>query len=87
LDDLKEFTIGKTYQTATRGERKLSECKLMGRGVYNIVEHKGHTHLAYVLEFPEEPGDVQKDFNLKNEGSYVISVKVIKFIYFQIKVL
>jgi hypothetical protein len=75
MDDLKEFTSGKKYQTATRGERELSTCKLMGRGVYNIVEHKGHTHLAYVLEFPEKPGEVQKDFNVKHEGSYVISVK------------
>jgi len=75
LDDLKEFTNGRKYQTATRGERTLSSCRLLGRGVYNIVEHKGHTHLAYVLEFPEEPNEVQKEFNINKEGSYVISVK------------
>lgn len=75
IDEIKEFVSGKKYQTKTRGERSLSACRLLGRGVYNIVEHKGHTHLAYVLEFPEEPSEVQDDFNIKGEGSYVISAK------------
>jgi len=75
LNEIKEFASGRKYQTKTRGERSLSPCRLLGKGVYNIVEHKGHTHLAYVLEFPEEPTEVQDDFNIKHEGSYVISVK------------
>ncbi|CAB4395871.1 uncharacterized protein OCT59_024521 [Rhizophagus irregularis] len=75
LDEIKEFVSGRKYQTKTRGERSLGSCRLLGKGVYNIVEHKGHTHLAYVLEFPEEPTEVQDDFNIKREGSYVISVK------------
>jgi len=75
MDDIKEFVSGKKYKTATRGERSVTECRLMGRGVYNIVEHKGHTHLAYVLEFPEEQSEVQNEFNIEKEGSYVISVK------------
>jgi hypothetical protein len=75
MEDIKEFVSGKKYKTATRGERSVNECRLMGRGVYNIVEHKGHTHLAYVLEFPEEPSEVQDEFNIEKEGSYVISVK------------
>jgi hypothetical protein len=75
IDEIKEFVSGKKYQTKTRGERSLDACRLLGRGVYNIVEHKGHTHLAYVLEFPEEPSEVQDDFNIKGEGSYAISVK------------
>ncbi|GBC02891.1 hypothetical protein RclHR1_04890002 [Rhizophagus clarus] len=75
LNEIKEFASGRTYQTKTRGERSLSSCRLLGRGVYSIVEHKGHTHLAYVLEFPEEQTEVQDDFNIKSEGSYVISVK------------
>ena len=77
MNEIKEFASGRTYQTKTRGERSLSSCRLLGRGVYSIVEHKGHTHLAYVLEFPEEQTEVQDDFNIKSEGSYVISVKVI----------
>lgn len=75
MDDIKEFVGEKKYKTTTRGERSVSECRFMGRGVYNIVEHKGHTHLAYVLEFPEEPSEVQNEFNIEKEGSYVISVK------------
>ncbi|CAG8519261.1 958_t:CDS:2 [Funneliformis caledonium] len=79
LDDLKDFTNGRKYQTATRGERTLSSCRLLGRGVYNIVEHKGHTHLAYVLEFPEEPNEVQKEFNINKEGSYVINYEKVTY--------
>lgn len=75
MDDIKEFVSEKKYRTATKADRSVGECRLAGRGVYNIVEHKGHTHLAYVLEFPEEPSEVQDDFNIKQEGSYVISVK------------
>jgi len=70
LDDVKEFVSGQEY---TSGQNL--PCRLLGRGVYYMVEHKGQTHLAYVLEFPEEPTNVQKDFKIVKEGSYVISVK------------
>lgn len=70
LDDIKEFVRGQQYTP-----EQDSSCRLLGRGVYNLVEHKGQSHLVYVLEFPEEPTQVQKDFNIVKEGSYVISVK------------
>ncbi|CAG8526047.1 12093_t:CDS:2 [Acaulospora morrowiae] len=68
-DDVKEFVNGQEYSSGQKS------CRLLGRGVYYMVEHKGQTHLAYVLEFPEEPTNVQKDFKIVKEGSYVISVK------------
>jgi hypothetical protein len=40
-----------------------------------LTFNQGHTHLAYVLNLPEEIGEVQKEFNIAKEGSYVLSVK------------
>jgi hypothetical protein len=65
----------KTYQTRTRGERIQPEARPAAEGVYSIVRHGDHTHLAYVLELPEEPGEVQKAINIEPEASYIISVK------------
>lgn len=46
-------------------------------GVYAIVEHNNHTHLAYSLQIPEASalGEPQEAFNIGQEGSFVISVK------------
>ena len=46
-----------------------------GEGKYSIVKHEGHTELAYLLELPEVPGPTQKEFEIKKEVSYIISVK------------
>ena len=46
-----------------------------GEGKYAIVKHDNHTELAYVLELPKVPGPVQKEFGIKKEASYIISVK------------
>jgi hypothetical protein len=64
-----------TYATKTRGERVQPAARPAGEGVYAIVRHDDHTHLAYVLELPEEPGPPQEAFNIAEEGSYILSVK------------
>ncbi len=46
-----------------------------GEGRYALVEHEDHTHLAYALELPEWPGQVQQELGIKDQASYVISVK------------
>src|SRR5690606_39241397 len=50
-----------------------------GEGIYAIVAHgeggERHTHLAYALELPEEPGEVQQELQLPEVSSYVVSVK------------
>lgn len=51
------------------------EVRAVGEGVYGIVEHERHTHLAFVLELPHEPGEVQRCFNIPKEGSYHIVVR------------
>jgi len=81
MDDIKKRLGPTTYQTKTMGERHLSGAKPCGSGVYSIVHHPGvhtshsHTHLAYVLELPEEPGHLQEAFHIKKEASYIITVK------------
>jgi hypothetical protein len=64
-----------TYPTKTRGERHLAAARPAGEGVYAIARHSGHTHLAYALELPAEPGEVQQALNIVKEGSYIIVVK------------
>jgi hypothetical protein len=46
-----------------------------GAGRYSIVDHDGHTHLAYVLELPREPGEVQRALHIEAEASYVVALK------------
>lgn len=80
MDDIKKKLGPATYETKTRGERHLAGAKPCGSGVYSIVHHPAHTsgshtHLAYVLELPEEPGHLQEAFHIKKEASYIISVK------------
>ncbi len=66
---------GETYETATRGERRLPQARPAGEGVYHILRHGDHTHLAYALELPKEPGEVQEELRIGKEGSFIISVK------------
>lgn len=63
------------YKTKTRGERELPAVRPAGEGVYAIVRHDSHTHLAYSLELPEQPREVQQTFKIPPEGSYIISIK------------
>ncbi|HZB16346.1 MAG TPA: DUF2795 domain-containing protein, partial [Nitrososphaeraceae archaeon] len=63
------------YTTETRGKRRLAAAAPAGEGKYKIVKHDNHTELAYLLELPEIPGPTQKEFEIKKEASYIISVK------------
>lgn len=56
------------------GERTRPAARPAGEGVYAILRHGDHTHLAYVLELPETGKDVQRALNIRQEGSYIISV-------------
>ena len=63
------------YTTETRGKRRLAAATPTGEGKYVIVKHDNHTELAYILELPEIPGPTQREFEIKKEASYIISVK------------
>jgi hypothetical protein len=70
----KEF-LPAEYETETRGTRRIGAAVPVGEGKYSILEHEGHTELAYILEIPEVPGSSQREFQIKKEASYIISVK------------
>jgi hypothetical protein len=60
------------YQTKTRGIRKVPAVRPAAEGIYTIVRHGEHTHLAYFLE---QQGPVERELNIKREASYIIAVK------------
>ena len=44
--------------------------------------HGNHSHLAYVLTLPKEPGGIQEAFNITKSGSYIISVKALASLHY-----
>ncbi|MCW8195490.1 hypothetical protein F6455_11890 [Proteobacteria bacterium 005FR1] len=72
---LVEGLTEETYQTKTRGTRHQPAARPAGEGKYQILRHGDHTHLIYALELPRKPGDVQKQLNIEEEGSYIISIR------------
>ena len=77
-DDAKEIERGlrkDTYQTKTMGERVQPAARPVGEGIYEIVRHGGNTNLVYVLELPEDLGEAQEDLGIKEEASYIITIK------------
>ena len=75
-EDVEDELDPEQYQTKTRGERHVPAARPAGEGIYALVRHGGeHTHLAYALELPARPGEVQRALNIVNEGSYIVSVK------------
>jgi hypothetical protein len=63
------------YDTKIRGEQHLAPARPAGEGVYAIVKHDDHTHLAFALELPERPGEVQEELNIPEQGSYIVTVR------------
>lgn len=74
-EDVEDELDPEAYETRTRGERQRPAARPAGEGVYAIVRHGDHTHLAYALELPAKPGEVQDALNILEEGSYIFSVK------------
>lgn len=70
--DLRE----QTYETKTRGERRVPAARPVGEGVYAIALKGGdHTHFAFVLELPEDPGKPQEALNIAPEGTFILAIK------------
>jgi hypothetical protein len=74
-EDIRKELLPAEYTTETRGKRRLAAAAPAGEGKYSIVKHDGHTELAYILELPEVPGPTQREFEIRKEASYIISVK------------
>jgi uncharacterized protein DUF2795 len=74
-DDIHKELLPAEYMTETRGKRRIAAAAPAGEGKYSIVKHDSHTEIAYILELPEIPGPMQREFEIRKEASYVISVK------------
>ena len=74
-DDIHKELLAAEYTTETRGKRRIAAAAPAGEGKYSIVKHDGHTELAYLLELPEIPGPTQREFEIRKEASYIVSVK------------
>jgi hypothetical protein len=74
-DEIVEELKRQEYETKTRGMRVRPAARPAGEGVYALVRHESHTHLAYLLELPRERGPVQKTLEIEPEASYVAAVK------------
>lgn len=71
----RELLTPAEYSPETRGKRRLPAAVSAGEWKYSIVKPENHTELAYVLELPKTPGPTQKEFEIKKEASYILSVK------------
>jgi hypothetical protein len=49
--------------------------KPVGEGRYQLLGHRDHTELAYVLELPRRHGPAQEEFEIKDAASYVVAIK------------
>jgi len=74
-EDIRKELLAVEYSTETKGRRGIAAAAPAGEGKYSIVKHDGHTELAYLLELPEIPGPTQREFEIRKEASYIISVK------------
>jgi len=66
------------YETKTRGVRKIPAARPAAEGIYTIVRHGEHTHLAYFLELPKHQCPVERELSIKRKTSYIIAVKILK---------
>lgn len=66
---------GYRYATKTRGERFQPPARPAGDGEYVLARHGDHTHLAYALVRPAEPGAVQRELGIHAVASYIVAVK------------
>ncbi|KAJ5334947.1 hypothetical protein N7452_007350 [Penicillium brevicompactum] len=73
------FIAGKTYQTATMGERHTEDARPYAEGVYAITHTPRASHLAYILTIPAELGVLQEEFGLRDRGSWLVQAKNPKF--------
>ena len=65
----------KRYENKSREERRLKAPRLCGNGVYHIIGHGDHTHLAYSIEVPAEQDEITSQFAVEQEASYILQVR------------
>jgi hypothetical protein len=77
IKELKESFFGaEEYNTKTQGSRRVEPVAPVAEGVYAITRTEDRTcHLVYSTTIPSELGEVQDDLGIKDQGSFIISVK------------
>ncbi|UPX09753.1 Uroporphyrinogen-III synthase [Ascochyta rabiei] len=77
IQDLKDnFFKGADYDTQTQGTRHTDPVTPVAEGVYLITRTEdATTHLVYSTTIPSDIGEVQEDLGIKDQGSFIISVK------------
>jgi uroporphyrinogen-III synthase len=71
-----EFFKGSEYETKTQGTRQVDPVTPVAEGVYAITRTEDRTtHLIYSTTIPSDLGEIQQDLGIKDQGSFVISVK------------
>lgn len=77
IQDLKNnFFEGADYNTQTQGTRHTDPVTPVAEGVYLITRTEdATTHLVYSTTIPSEIGEVQEDLGIKDQGSFIVSVK------------
>jgi hypothetical protein len=67
---------GSEYETKTQGTRHVNPMTPVAEGVYAITRTEDRTtHLIYSTTIPSDLGEIQEDLGIKDQGSFVISVK------------
>ena len=74
-EKLRDRVRSRVYQTKTRGLRVEPAAQPVGEGRYLLADHDGHSHFAYELELPPEPGEVQQMFGVHRDASFVIALR------------
>jgi hypothetical protein len=74
-DELRDAVGRRVYETKTRGVRVQPEARPVGEARYLLADHDGHSHLAYGLELPPEPGEAQRVFGIHREASLIVAVR------------
>ncbi|MDQ2803793.1 MAG: hypothetical protein M3Y41_14385 [Pseudomonadota bacterium] len=75
VTDVRKALAAATYETKTRGERRLPAARPAGEGTYALIRQRPTLHLVYRLELPEQPGPVQTALGIERQGNFVLSLK------------
>lgn len=77
IQDLKDnFFKGSEYETKTQGTRQVDPVTPVAEGVYALTRTEDRTtHLVYSTTIPTSLGEVQEDLGIKDQGSFIVSVK------------
>lgn len=66
---------GRGFYTSKTGKVNKKSARPLGEGIYALVKHQDHVHLAYSLELPKRLGEVQKSLNIYRQGNYIFIIR------------